>query len=120
MSNFTNLELGALNSIFAETPEFSSDLVQQFERASVTERENSGSGFFTTISVLSCSPRVNSSSVLGHRTIASIEGLAHGMGFVLFMDEGYLNMLEGYTFEESTTPLNLEEVGYTICSPPID
>lgn len=120
MSDFTDLELAALNAIFAETPDFSRDLIRQLNEASVTDRENSGCGFFTSISVSSSSPRLESPRTLGNQTNADIEGLVHGMGFVLFMDEGHLKMLEGYTFGENTKPLNLEEVNFSICDPSID
>jgi hypothetical protein len=30
---------------------------------------------------------------------ADIDGLEHGVGFILCIEDGYLHMLEGYTFE---------------------
>jgi hypothetical protein len=32
--------------------------------------------------------------------IARMEGLEHGAGFMLFIDDGVLVMLEGYTYDE--------------------
>ena len=51
MTTFTDLELAALQSIIAETPELAPDLERQLSLATVTKRENTGVGFFTTISV---------------------------------------------------------------------
>lgn len=75
MTTFTNLELAALRAIFLETPEFAPILERQLEKSVVTERENSGGGFFTTIAVAGDAPIVNSASVLGYDTQARIGGL---------------------------------------------
>lgn len=121
MSNFTNLELAVLRAIFIETPQYEDGLAVQLAKASVTDRENSGGGFFTTISVATAIPRVASPQVLGHKVYANVEGLAYGMGFVLFMEDGYLNLLEGYAFgPENTDSLNLETVSFSISGLPDD
>jgi hypothetical protein len=57
MMAFTELELAALHSIFSETPELASTLERQLTVATVQERENSGGGFFTTISVAEDAPK---------------------------------------------------------------
>ena len=85
MPSFTKLEKAALDGIFAETPELAPILEQQFDKAAVTNRENTGGGFFTTIEVREDAPRVNGPRVLGCETHARVEGLTHGLGFVLFM-----------------------------------
>ena len=51
MSEFTKLEEAALRSIFSETPELAAIFERQLKNARVTKRENTGGGFFTTISV---------------------------------------------------------------------
>jgi hypothetical protein len=51
MTVFTQLELAALHSIFSETPELTQQLERQLSVATVTERENTGVGFFTRIAV---------------------------------------------------------------------
>ena len=88
MTAFTELELAALRSIFSETPELASALEGQLAVATVTERENSGGGFFTTIVVSDDAPRVSCPKVLGYETQARVTGLEHGLGFVLFMEDG--------------------------------
>ena len=108
MSAFTKLELAALHSIFLETPELTSELEQQLAVATVTERENTGGGFFTTISVAENASRVTSPKVLGYETQARVSGLEHGIGFVLFMEDGRLVLLEGFAWgPESTAGLDL-------------
>jgi hypothetical protein len=88
MITFTELELAALHSIFSETPELASGLERQLEGATVTKRVNSGGGFFTTITVADDALPVSSPRVLGRQTQARVVGLEHGLGFVLFVENG--------------------------------
>ena len=122
MTTFTQLEQAALHAIFAETPELAGDLERQFERARVKARENTGGGFFTTVAVPDDAPRVSSPKVLGYETHARVDGLEHGLGFVLFMQEGRLHILEGYARgPESTISLDLTNLAFEIFnSPPVN
>jgi hypothetical protein len=114
MTWFTQLELAALRSIFSETPEVALDLERQLSAATVTERENSGAGFFTTINVAEHAPRVRNKKVLGYETHAHVEGMEYGLGFVLFMREGALGLLEGYALAGSTSSLNLTDLRFEV------
>jgi hypothetical protein len=45
----------------------------------------------------------------------------HGLGFVLFMENGRLHLLEGYAVgPESTAALNLENLTFSIRKTPFD
>ena len=115
MAAFTELELAALHSIFSETPDLTEGLERQLASAHVTERENSGGGFFTTIAVADDVPPVSSPKVLGYETNARVDGLEYGFGFVLFMENGRLHFLEGYAYgPENTAPLDLESLKFEI------
>jgi hypothetical protein len=111
---FTQLEVAALRSIFSETPELAAGLGCQLAAATVTERENSGAGFFTTIRVPEDPPRVNSPKVLGYETHAHVEGMEYGLGFALFMEDGALHMLEGYALAGSTAVLDLTDLRFEV------
>lgn len=111
---FTQLEVSALRSIFSETPELAAGLERQLAAATVTERENSGAGFFTTIRVSDAPPRVNSPKVLGYETHAHVKGMEYGLGFVLFMKDGALDMLEGYALAGSTAALDLRDLQFEV------
>ncbi|WP_375399093.1 hypothetical protein [uncultured Sphingomonas sp.] len=120
MTGFTDLEVAALRAIFLETPELAPALERQLEASVVTERENSGGGFFTTIEVADDAPAVNSPSVLGYDTQARIGGLEHGFGFVLFIKGGRLHMLEGFAWApESTHDLDLTALQFEIYNQPV-
>jgi hypothetical protein len=119
MLAFTPLELAALNSIFEETPELAAALRSQLAVATVTERTNSGGGFFTTIAVPQSAARVDSPGVLGEETGAWVAGLEHGLGFVLFMNDGRLDTLEGYAYGESTSALSLDDLAPDVFRSPV-
>ena len=120
MSAFTDLEVAALRAIFAETPELAPALGRQFEAAEVSNRENSGGGFFTTIMVADDAPAVESPSVLGYATRAHISGLEDGFGFVLYITAGKLHMLEGFAWgPESTHDLDLTALRFEVYNEPV-
>jgi hypothetical protein len=81
-------------------------LREQWRASRVEKRELTGVGFYTRFSVLDSIPRIE-----GNRTfnfgdvIAEINGLQYGAGFVLFVKDGVINMLEGYTYDESWPPI---------------
>src|SRR5215212_1351484 len=113
MTDFTEMEMAALRAIFSETPELGPELNRQLQRATVTKRENTGGGFFTEIAVPDDAPKVECPSVLGYATHARVDGLEHGLGFVLFMEQGRLHLFEGYAWgPENTSPLDLNNLAF--------
>jgi hypothetical protein len=76
-------------------------LRRQLELARRKPRELSGVGFFTEFDVPIDAPRIpGNASIRFGDVVAELEGLAHGVGFLLFVDSGVLTMLEAYTFDE--------------------
>lgn len=69
--------------------------------ARLAKREFSGVGFFCMMALPPHAPTVEDprSFHLGDVN-AEIQGLQHGAGFVLFVRDGRLEMLEGYTYGE--------------------
>ena len=92
MDDFTKMETAALQAIFAETLAVSAALQRQLGRAKVTKRENTGGGFFTDITAPGDVPGVECPKVLGYATHARVQGLEHGLGFVLFIEGGKLHL----------------------------
>ena len=115
MPAFSDLERAALHAIFDEFPEITGLLRHQLEAASVIARENTGGGFITTIEVPDGMQEISSRTVLGYETEASIDGLAHGLGFALLMKEGKLHVLDGHSQGgENTSGLDFERVSFSI------
>jgi hypothetical protein len=75
-------------------------LTKQLHRIRVKSREFTGHGFFTEFAVPNNILRCKKKSFnLGNRVNAEIEGFKHGKaGFVLFINHGKINTLEGYGF----------------------
>jgi hypothetical protein len=102
MLALTELEAAVLELLLEGDSAVLIALRRQLAVAVVREREFSGVGFFTTFDVPPDTPRAPvppKFSPFGD-VGADIEGLRHGAGFLLFVDDGYLHMLEGYTYDE--------------------
>jgi hypothetical protein len=120
MTGFTRLEQAALRAIFAETPDLAPALERQLARAVVTDRENTGGGFFTDIAVADDAPPVAGPAVLGNATHARVAGMEDGLGFVLCMEKGRLSLLQGHAWgPDSTAGLDLAALDFEIFHAPI-
>jgi hypothetical protein len=76
-------------------------LRSQLEVAKRRPPEYTGVGFFIHFDVPQEATRLPGNPTIRFGdVIAEIEGLQHGAGFVLFIDNGVLAMLEGYTYDE--------------------
>jgi hypothetical protein len=101
MRNLTTLEDRALEMLLRGEHETLSVLRQQAEQARVSSRKMTGVGFYTEFVVPPEVPRVP-----GHPTfkMGDVNGTAdnvkHGLGFLLYVKEGTLSMLEGYTYDD--------------------
>ena len=86
----------------------------QFDRANVAQREFSGVGFFTHFEIPPDVPRLR-----GRRSFelgdvhADIPGLSVGVDFILFIREGAIDFLEGFTYGDDRWPDKIEQ--YTLC-----
>ena len=74
----------------------------QLERASVRSRKFSGAGFFLKFDVPPEAPAASVKSGRVHfgDVAAEFAQLKHGAGFVLFVQDGRLETLEGYSYDE--------------------
>lgn len=107
------LERDVLAAILAPDHPVMNALRRQFERCSVASRETTGVGFFTHLEVPSDVPAAQVKPgrlALGDVT-ATIAGLEHGAGFVLFVEDGKIKLLEGFSYTEPWTDMN---AGYEV------
>ena len=85
-------------------------LREQAKSVTVVTREFTGVGFFTRLAVDAAKPAIDGRPGLA---IADIDGeaadLAHGLGFVVFVEEGFLAFIEGFTIDEPW-PAGLSDV----------
>jgi hypothetical protein len=108
----TPLELEVLRAIATQAVEGTATLNHQIDMARVSRRENTGAGFFTTFDLQTDRTLDGQRSPIGD-VGASIEGLSHGMGFLLWVKDGRIHELEGYAYgDESTSALDFEKITF--------
>ena len=113
-ANFTALENAVLNAICDMHSAEREVLETQLATAKLRSRENTGAGFFTYFDVV----RESNVTLVGKRMRfgpqVRVEGLKLGMGFILWIRDGYASCLEGYSYGESTTGIALETAAFGI------
>ena len=112
--DFTPLERSVLRAICEKHLADGAALEAQLSTATVLSRENTGAGFYTRFAVERASYAAIGGERLRHGPAARVEGLAHGMGFILWLKEGYADQLEGYCYGETTTGIAFERAGFEI------
>ena len=98
---FETLERAVMDLLLAGDHPTLVVLRDQFSSSRVSRRQLTGVGFFTEIQVSDETPRVRdpASFVFGD-VQAELEGLNHGAGFLLYVRNGVLHTLEGFTYDE--------------------
>ena len=77
-------------------------LRKQFSKATVSKRQFTGGGFFTNFDIPSTCPRLKRKDPITITDVsAAMPDLKHGAGFVLFIEKGAMNCLEGFCYDES-------------------
>ena len=101
MNNLTTLEDQVLEMLLRGQDEVLTVLRQQARQLQVSSREMTGAGFYTEFVVPPDVARVaeRPSFKLGDVN-GTADNLSHGLGFLLYVKDGALSMLEGYTYDE--------------------
>jgi hypothetical protein len=111
VGSFTQLEEAALHNVCLRFPDDKTALMAQLATAQVRSRENTGAGFYTYFEVTRGNP------LSGDRMRAAgwtqIEGIVHPMGFILWLENGYANCLEGFTVDGSTVDIDFAAVKFS-------
>jgi hypothetical protein len=113
MEVLSSLEQAVLDAIALQVPQVADALSGQLGKVRVTARKNTGVGFYTTLDVSHRSPIEDVASPLGD-VRATVVGLQHGMGFLLWLRNGRIHELEGYSYEESTSDIDFERVAFGV------
>ncbi|HEY1929302.1 MAG TPA: hypothetical protein VGG92_17700 [Caulobacteraceae bacterium] len=116
MQSLSDLERAVLAAIVDQVPEWGEALRQQVMSATVTERENTGAGFYTKLAVTGGQKLVGVTSPIGD-VGADIEAMSRGMGFLLWMKDGVADTLEGYTYDDTTAGLELTALRFRSVGP---
>lgn len=113
MEILSSLEQAVLDAIALQVPEVADALAGQ--QVQVTARQNTGAGFYTTLDVSHRSPIEGVASPVGD-VGATIAGLQHGVGFLLWLRNGHIHKLEGYAYED-TSGIDFEQVAFGTVGP---
>ncbi len=100
MDELTTLESRILDALLQGDHPVLTALRAQVPGTRVVHRECSGAGFFTEFVVDQSLERAPVGNVRIADVLATVPTLVRGAGFVLFVEKGYLSMLEGYSYEE--------------------
>ena len=116
MEVLSPLEQAVLDAIALQVPEVADALAGQQGKVRVTARENTGAGFYTTLDIPHRLPIEGVASPLGD-VGATVVGLQHGMGFLLWLRNGHIHKLEGYSYGENTSGIDFERVAFDAVGP---
>jgi hypothetical protein len=102
------LERAVIEALVSRDEPGYDELRQQLVSCRVRSRRMTGVGFYTTLEVDPSAPPASASvgNPLGQGrgfpddVSADLEGLQHGAGFVLWLADRRLEMLEGFTYDE--------------------
>ena len=96
------IERAVIEATANDYPALADDLRRQAETAGVTSFENSGGGFFSNVTVSTDAPALPNNSRL-EGAIGAVEGIEHGMGFIVSLEDGRLSVIEGYSHGGAST-----------------
>jgi hypothetical protein len=89
------IEREVLEITAAEYPASAEALRQQIDTARVISFKNSGAGFFSDLVVATNAPLLTEKSPL-NGAYGNVSGIEHGIGFIVFLKDGRLSMIEGH------------------------
>lgn len=99
-NKLSSIEEAVLKKLLAGSLPLLVQLQQQIEVCSAEKREFTGFGFYTTLVVPENIQRTAGLDFKFGDVIGEIPGLLSGAGFLLYVKDGVLDMLEGYSYDE--------------------
>lgn len=118
MNNLEPIETAVIEKLLQGNHPALVALRRQLSAIAVVSRKHTGVGFFTEFSVGgdAVAASVRSERIRFGDVEASIKGLQHGAGFLLYIDKGFLRMLEGYSYDEPW-PVQISEFSLAYTNP---
>jgi len=101
MGGMTELEAVVVGALLAGDREELAILRQQVQHAVVSNRKHTGVGFWTYFVVQPSAPRLANSGRLRLSDVgAVVQDVQHGAGFILWVEHGAIDCLEGFTYAD--------------------
>jgi len=109
LKTFKKFEFDVMCKILNRKQNYFNILFNQYNNSIIKKREFSKTGFFTSFTIDKNFPTIDEKSYFHvGDVIAKVNNNDDIIGFVLFIKNGYIDMLEGYTFGESLFPEKIE------------
>ena len=107
---FKQFERKVMELIAREKPEFSGKIMAQYNKCRVTGREFTGHGFYTDFEVTDPADSLGEGycNELGNLHV-EFPGVSVGAGFVLFVRNGFIELLEGFIYGDEPWPERITE-----------
>ena len=98
-----------MDLLLAGDHEVLEELRNQYKYSNVLSRKYTGVGFFLNLSIPTSNKKINEIYKVKDRIIISDLGGIGGLpkveaGFILWIDDGYIDCLEGYTYGDDKWP----------------
>jgi hypothetical protein len=119
--SLTPLEAAVLREHCNQLPAQDAAALQtQIETVSVLRRENTGAGFFTYLSTRHTETALQiKTDTRECHIVAKIGDIEDALGFILWMRDGHVHCLEGYTLAlESTSKIDFSVLDFELRSTP--
>jgi hypothetical protein len=117
MTNLYPLERAVLEAIARQVSDHTDAISRQPMQARVVARKNYGCGLLHDGRCLIRRPKFQRKFPIGDVS-ATVDHLQHGMGFLLWLKEGRIHELEGYSYAgETTSDLDFERVHFEVVGP---
>ena len=100
MKGLNAFERSVFEMMLAGDHPYLADLRAQARRGVVSSREYTGVGFFCDFSFPDDVDHVAPANATFGDVGATMDGVKHGAGFLIFFREGQMRMLEGYTYAD--------------------
>ena len=97
---FEAFEKAVMDAILKDNIEQNPLLLHQYNSAKITSRKFTGHGFFTEFSISKMEYMLPEGGNFELGCLGELEGVQHGVGYVLFVRNGLIVTLEGYTYGE--------------------
>jgi hypothetical protein len=101
VASFDEFEKIIMGKLLSGTDPILEILRTQYSTAEVKSREFTGTGFYTNFQLDKNLPKVTGKQNFHFGDLkVDIRGIRSGLGFVLFIADGYICYLEGYTYDD--------------------
>jgi len=109
MINFEAFEKDVITTLLdASDSKYKSQLFEQYQASSIIKRKFTGVGFFSEFFVPDKTLYLPNDVKFELGNIhAEVNDLRNGAGFILFIREGVINLLEGYSYGDDGWPENI-------------